>query len=87
MVRGGDTACGGTEVQMADIIRWAAKAQDSTEKAAVDPAVAGIATAGILEAVAMGEARGRQKITTNIAGWMWAWTNCSGGWRRSQQSG
>jgi hypothetical protein len=51
-----DTACGGTEVQMADIIRWAAEAQYSAEEAAVDPAVAGIAATEIAEAMAMQEA-------------------------------
>ena len=41
---------------MADIIRWVAEAHDSAEKAAVDPVVAGIAAAGMAEAMAMEEA-------------------------------
>ena len=49
----GDTTCGGTEVQVEGI---AAEALDSTEKAAVDPAVAGIAATATAEAVAMEEA-------------------------------
>ena len=52
----GDTTCDGTGVQVADIIRWAAEAQDSAEKAAVDPAPAGIAAAEPAEVVTMGEA-------------------------------